>query len=112
MEGRMSGQDTAFDGYTDDDDKPYQSPAYYLEDIKANPEVQVEESEWIASSEEMLSNALSRLDGRSRDILEKRWLLDEKSTLHELADEYGISAERVRQLEKNAMKKLKVMMAV
>jgi len=112
MEGRMAGQDTAFDGYADDDDdKSYQAPAYYLEDLDANPAAQVEESDWTASSEGMLRNALSQLDERSRDILEKRWLLDEKSTLHELADEYGVSAERIRQLEKNAMKKLKVTMA-
>ena len=107
MEGRMSGQDTAFDGYDDDDDKAYQAPAYYLEDQRANPATQLEESDWSDNSVNMLRNALGQLDERSRDILEKRWLSEDKATLHELAATYGVSAERIRQLEKNAMKKLK-----
>ena len=108
MEGRMAGQDTAFDGYADDDDdKVYQAPAYYLEDQRANPATQLEDADWIDNSVGMLRNALSQLDERSRDILEKRWLSDDKATLHELAATYGVSAERIRQLEKNAMKKLK-----
>ena len=108
MEGRMSGHDTAFDGYADDDDdKAYQAPAYYLEDQRANPATQLEESDWSDNSVGMLRNALSQLDERSRDILEKRWLTEDKATLHELAAMYGVSAERIRQLEKNAMKKLK-----
>lgn len=108
MEGRMSGQDTAFDGYADDDDgKSYQAPAYYLEDQRANPATQLEEADWSDNSIGQLRHALAQLDERSRDILEQRWLADNKATLHELAATYGVSAERIRQLEKNAMKKLK-----
>ena len=108
MESRMSGQDTAFDGYADDDsDTAYQAPANYLEDRAADPLLLLEQSDWSSSSLTLLHNALATLDERSRDILEKRWLADDKATLHDLADEYGVSAERIRQLEKNAMKKLR-----
>ncbi|OED47170.1 RNA polymerase factor sigma-32 [Endozoicomonas sp. (ex Bugula neritina AB1)] len=108
MESRMSGHDTAFDGYADDDDdKSYQAPAYYLEDQSANPATQLEDMDWTDNSVSQLRSALSQLDERSRDILEQRWLTDDKATLHELAATYGVSAERIRQLEKNAMKKLK-----
>ena len=112
MEGRMSGHDTAFDGYADDDDdKAYQAPAHYLEDRSADPAQQLEDADWSDNSVGMLRNALAQLDERSRDILQKRWLSEDKSTLHELAATYGVSAERIRQLEKNAMKKLKGTMA-
>lgn len=108
MEGRMAGQDTAFDGYSDDDeDKSYQAPAYYLEDQRANPATQIEDADSSHNSISLLRNALTQLDERSRDIIEKRWLAENKATLHELADKYGVSAERIRQLEKNAMKKVK-----
>ncbi len=108
MEGRMAGQDTAFDGYADDDsDTAYQAPAYYLEDRNADPSSILEDADWSDNSVSQLRNALAQLDERSRDILQKRWLAEEKATLHELADVYGVSAERIRQLEKNAMKKLK-----
>ncbi len=108
MEGRMSGHDTAFDAFSDDDDtKAYQAPAYYLEDNKEDPAKLLEDSDWSETSVGMLRSALSLLDERSRDILEKRWLSEDKSTLHELAAHYGVSAERIRQLEKNAMKKSK-----
>ena len=108
MEGRMAGQDTSFDGYADDDsDTAYQAPAYYLEDHNSDPSMLLEDSDWSDSSIARLTNALAQLDERSRDILQKRWLSEDKSTLHELADTYGVSAERIRQLEKNAMKKLK-----
>ena len=108
MEGRMAGQDTAFDGYTDDDsDTAYQAPAYYLEDHNSDPSSLLEDADWSSNSVSQLRNALAQLDERSRDILQKRWLAEEKVTLHELADSYGVSAERIRQLEKNAMKKLK-----
>lgn len=108
MESRMAGQDTAFDGFADDsDDSNYVAPAHYLEDQKSDPSRLLEDSDWSESSANMLRNALATLDERSRDILEKRWLSEEKSTLHELADQYGVSAERIRQLEKNAMKKVK-----
>ncbi|MCW7555890.1 RNA polymerase sigma factor RpoH [Endozoicomonas gorgoniicola] len=109
MESRMAGQDTAFDGYaTDDDDQAYQAPAHYLEDKGHDPATLLEDSDWSQSSVNMLRNALAQLDERSQDILQQRWLSEEKATLHELADKYGVSAERIRQLEKNAMKKVKV----
>ncbi|MGB1270800.1 MAG: RNA polymerase sigma factor RpoH [Endozoicomonas sp.] len=108
MEGRMAGQDTSFDGYADDDDeKSYQAPAHYLEDRSADPFSLLEAADWSDNSINQLRSALSQLDERSRDILQKRWLTEDKATLHELADTYGVSAERIRQLEKNAMKKLK-----
>ena len=112
MEGRMAGQDTSFDGYSDDDsDTAYQAPAYYLEDRNSDPSMLLEDSDWSDSSVARLRSALAQLDERSRDILQKRWLSEDKATLHELADTYGVSAERIRQLEKNAMKKLKGSMA-
>ncbi|MET4696299.1 RNA polymerase sigma factor RpoH [Endozoicomonas lisbonensis] len=108
MEGRMAGQDTAFDGYAaDDDDQAYQAPVHYLEDKSHDPATLLEDSDWSQSSVNMLRNALAQLDERSQDILQQRWLSEEKATLHELANKYGVSAERIRQLEKNAMKKVK-----
>jgi RNA polymerase sigma-32 factor len=111
MEGRLSAYDTAFDaGVDDDDETAYQAPAHYLEDRRFDPARQLEDADWEASSVSSLSAALSTLDERSRDILQQRWLNDEKATLHDLAAQYGISAERIRQLEKNAMKKIRVSM--
>ncbi|WP_426415446.1 RNA polymerase sigma factor RpoH [Aestuariirhabdus sp. LZHN29] len=108
MEGRMSSQDTAFDSPVgDDDDSAYLAPAYYLEDKRSDPASQVEDADWSQQSLDSLEHAMSQLDERSQDILQQRWLSEEKSTLHELAAQYGVSAERIRQLEKNAMKKLK-----
>ncbi|WP_372964190.1 RNA polymerase sigma factor RpoH [Marinobacter sp.] len=111
MEGRLASRDTSFDGpMDDDDDTAYQAPAHYLEDRRADPAVQLENSDWSEDSNGRLMQALSMLDERSQDILRERWLTDSKSTLHELADKYGVSAERIRQLEKNAMKKIKAQM--
>ncbi|MFO8142200.1 MAG: RNA polymerase sigma factor RpoH [Marinobacter sp.] len=111
MEGRLSSHDTSFDGPTDDDeDSAYQAPAYFLEDRRGDPAVQLENSDWSEDSNGRLMQALEALDERSQDILRERWLTEGKSTLHELADKYGISAERIRQLEKNAMKKIKAQM--
>ena len=111
MESRLSAHDAAFDGYSDDDDdQAYQAPAYYLEDHRYNPATELEDSDWAADSSSRLQAAMAELDDRSRDILQKRWLTDSKATLHELADVYGVSAERIRQLEKNAMNKVKKMM--
>lgn len=111
MEGRLSSFDATFDaGSDDDDDTAYQAPVNYLEDQRYNPSRMLEESDWRTSSADGLLVAMTGLDERSRDILQKRWLSDNKATLHELADEYGVSAERIRQLEKNAMKKIRVMM--
>lgn len=111
MEGRLSAYDAAFDaGSDDDDDTAYQAPAYYLEDKRYDPAVQLENADWSDSNAASLTSALEVLDDRSRDILQQRWLNEDKATLHELADIYGVSAERIRQLEKNAMKKVRVAM--
>ncbi|WP_298633414.1 RNA polymerase sigma factor RpoH [uncultured Umboniibacter sp.] len=108
MEKRLAAVDASFDPlFDDDDDAPASAPALYLEDQSADPAIQVIEADSSASSLGHLSQALAALDDRSRDILESRWLGDNKATLHELADRYEVSAERIRQLEKNAMKKVK-----
>ncbi|MNQ33530.1 RNA polymerase sigma factor RpoH [compost metagenome] len=108
MESRLTGQDMAFDPASDaDDDSAFQSPAHYLEDNRYDPARQLEEADWSDSANASLHDALEGLDERSRDILQQRWLSEEKATLHELAAKYGVSAERIRQLEKNAMGKLK-----
>jgi len=111
MEGRMSSYDMPFDCEPDaDDDVAYKAPANYLEDRDSDIAVSVEESEWEEITNGSLHLAVSELDDRSKDILASRWLTDDKATLHELADKYGVSAERIRQLEKNAMNKIKVIM--
>jgi RNA polymerase sigma-32 factor len=108
MEKRMDGQDMAFDlPHDDSDDDSYTAPESYLMQHNADPAMLLENSDWQGHEEDLLANALSNLDQRSLDILNSRWLADEKATLHELADRYNVSAERIRQLEKNAMKKLK-----
>ena len=106
MEGRLAGSDMAFDGY-DSDDEGATAPAHFLAAETEDPADIVAAADDYESHSAQLSVAVSDLDDRSRDIIERRWLGDEKSTLQELADEYGVSAERIRQLEKNAMKKLK-----
>ncbi|PCI76572.1 MAG: RNA polymerase sigma factor RpoH [SAR86 cluster bacterium] len=112
MEGRMASYDAAFDADSDSDDEAaYKAPAYYLEDQASDLATNVEEDEWEEVTNNSLHSAMSELDDRSKDILNSRWLSDKKATLHELADRYGISAERIRQLEKNAMNKIKVKMA-
>ena len=114
MEGRLSAYDAAFDAGADDDDEAaYTSPANYLEDRRYDPSVMLEDADWRENSVSGLEFALEKLDDRSRDILQQRWLDDEnKVTLHDLADKYGVSAERIRQLEKNAMKKLRATLEV
>lgn len=108
MESRLSGHDMAFDPASDaDDDTAFQSPAHYLEDNRYDPARQLEEANWTDSANANLHEALESLDERSRDILQQRWLAEEKATLHELAEKYGVSAERIRQLEKNAMNKIR-----
>ena len=112
MEGRMASYDTAFDADSDSDDEAaYKAPAYYLEDQASDLATKVEDDEWEEVTNNSLHSAMSDLDDRSKDILNSRWLGDKKATLHELADRYGVSAERIRQLEKNAMNKIKVKMA-
>ncbi|MEJ2445640.1 MAG: RNA polymerase sigma factor RpoH [Exilibacterium sp.] len=111
MEGRLSSFDAAFDAGTDEDeDSIYLAPVNFLEDKRFDPATQLEDADWEASSVNSLEAAIGQLDERSRDILQQRWLSEHKSTLHDLANKYGVSAERIRQLEKNAMKKVKLMM--
>ncbi len=109
MEGRLSAFDASFEASVsdDEDERAIHAPALYLEDNRYDPARMLEESDWEEDSTERLVAAMGRLDERSRDILNRRWLSDEKATLHELAAEYSVSAERIRQLEKNAMEKIK-----
>jgi RNA polymerase sigma-32 factor len=114
MESRMSNQDQAFELSSDDDDGASAgnfSPAQYLEDKESNLATLVEDQNWENHANKRLGNALVCLDERSQDIIRTRWLADDKITLQELANKYHISAERVRQLEKNALNKLKNSMA-
>jgi len=110
MEGRLTSTDLGFDAGADDEEDGFVAPAHYLEDNSFNPAVAIENSDWEQSNNQHLHLALEGLDDRSRDIVEARWLSDNKATLHELAGKYGVSAERVRQLEKNAMKKIRATM--
>ena len=108
MQGRLTSRDVAFDAPTDSDDEDtWQAPQHFLKDEQADPGQLVEAAELAEDGSARLHVALTDLDGRSRDILERRWLVDDKATLHELAAEYDVSAERIRQLEANALKKLR-----
>ena len=105
MERRLEARDTAFDGAVDDDDHP--APAAFIADATFDPAETVEEAQWSASATEQLRSALEDLDERSRDIVTRRWLGEPRAKLRELAEEYGISAERVRQIEAQAMRELR-----
>ncbi len=110
MESRLSGHDVSFDppaGAESDDEAVLSAPVAYLRDERDNPAEALERDDWEARTTDQLHDALQRLDPRSRAIVQRRWLSDDKPTLHELAAEYQISAERVRQLENNALKKLR-----
>ena len=108
MEKRLSGSDMSFDPLSDsDDDEATYAPSQYLQDEDANPADIFENDSLSEENTSQLYEAINQLDDRSRDILQDRWLADEKLTLHDLAEKYEISAERVRQIEKNAMKKVK-----
>jgi RNA polymerase sigma-32 factor len=112
MEKRLSAYDAAFDAQSDADGEGDRfAPAGYLQDLRFEPAARVEAEDWEEHSEQRLHEALANLDARSCDIVKKRWLDEDKVTLQELGDIYGISAERVRQLEKNAMNKLKSALA-
>jgi RNA polymerase sigma-32 factor len=113
MESRLSGQDMCFDppANDDDDNAHHFAPAAYLGDAAADPALQLEQDDWQERSSGSLREAMAQLDERSRVIVEARWLADSKATLHELAARFDISAERIRQLEKNAIDKLKKVMA-
>jgi RNA polymerase sigma-32 factor len=112
MEQRLSSRDLSFDPAPDaDDEDGSYSPSAYLQHPEADPSVAVEREQWDEDTAERLSQALETLDDRSQHILRSRWMQDEKSTLHELADKYGVSAERIRQIEANAIKKLRGLVA-
>jgi RNA polymerase sigma-32 factor len=114
MESRLSGQDMAFDGAVDGDDEEGAppAPAAYLADSSYDPALMVEDDNWENDTHDRLHSALNTLDARSRDIVQSRWLNDDsKTTLQDLADKYHVSAERIRQLEKNAMNKLRNLLA-
>ena len=106
IEGRLAAHDTSFDAQDDDDSSP-PAPAEYLEDSSADPALILEQLDHGSHQGEQLLMALEALDPRSRDILERRWLNESKATLHDLAAIHGVSAERIRQLEQNAMKRLR-----
>jgi RNA polymerase sigma-32 factor len=111
MESRLNAHDVAYDNPVDDDEDSHFAPAAYLTDMRANPEQQLEADDWNAQNENTMMASLKTLDDRSRQIIQRRWLDDNKATLHELAEQYQVSAERIRQLENNALKKLRVAFA-
>ena len=113
MESRMRGRDLGFDGSVDDNDEdnPRLSPQAYLQDQREDPALRVEDDDFEQHRHMQLNGSLAQLDDRSRDIIASRWLSEKKSTLHELADRYGVSAERIRQLESNALKKMRMAFA-
>ena len=112
MEARMSSQDQAFDLSADDEESGSFAPVQYLEDKSTDVETSVISNDWDSNATKRLYSAIKTLDERSQEIIETRWLADDKTTLQDLADKYQVSAERVRQIEKNAMKKLQAAMAV
>jgi RNA polymerase sigma-32 factor len=110
MESRLSGHDISFDPAPEaegEDETEAYAPSAYLRDEQNDPAEALEQADWEEQTTSRLSEAMARLDPRSRDIVQRRWLNDDKPTLHDLAAEYHISAERIRQLESNAMKKLR-----
>jgi len=111
MEKRLAARDLSFDPAPEADVDEIYSPAAYLPAPDADPAEQVEDAESADDSSERLRGALGRLDSRSRDIVQRRWMSESKATLHELADKYGVSAERIRQIESSALGKLRGMMA-
>lgn len=108
MESRLANQDMAFDGSDSDDEDSPSAPATYLPDVRMEPAEAFERENTEDNQKERLYAALAGLDERSKTILKERWLSEKKQTLHELAGQFGVSAERIRQIEKNAMKKMKL----
>jgi RNA polymerase sigma-32 factor len=108
MERRLSSRDLSYDPApdTDDEEETY-SPSAYLTAPNADPAIEVERTEWDDDVSGKVSGALSQLDARSQAIMRARWMSERKATLHDLADQYGVSAERIRQIEANAIKKLR-----
>ncbi len=111
MEARLSHQDVSFDPDPEDEGERALAPAGYLADYSTDPALVIEGHDWQDYHEQRLEQAIASLDNRSRDIVQSRWLNEEKTTLHELAERYEVSAERIRQLENNAIKKLHTAMA-
>ena len=107
MESRLSGRDIGFDAPTESDDDAPPAPVAYLEDHGADPYLQLADADQEEHQLDTLQHALAKLDDRTRDIIRRRWLVEDKATLQDLADDYGVSAERIRQLEANAMKKMR-----
>jgi RNA polymerase sigma-32 factor len=107
MESRLANQDLAFDGDDNDDDDGPSAPSTYLPDMRMEPASALESHDTMSDRRDRLYAALEGLDERSKTILQERWLTEKKQTLHELAQQFGVSAERIRQIEKNAMKKMK-----
>ncbi len=108
MEKRLSSHDMSFDMSNDDsDDENYAAPVNYLQQYHADPAELLEASDWEGREHDLLTEAMKTLDERSLDILSSRWLVEKKATLQELAEKYNVSAERIRQLEQNAMKKIR-----
>jgi RNA polymerase sigma-32 factor len=110
MEQRLYAHDLAFDPSPGESEEEPFSPALYLPSPDADPAEAIERDDWGAQTSDALMDALENLDARSRDILESRWLTENKATLHDLADRYGVSAERIRQIEATAIKKLRAAM--
>jgi RNA polymerase sigma-32 factor len=113
MERRLASPDASFDlpSDADDEDNSFSPSAYLTGPEKSDPSLQLEQTDYSDYQNQRLTNALGTLDERSRDIISQRWLNDDKkATLHTLADKYDVSAERIRQIENNAMKKLKALM--
>ncbi|HHQ13832.1 MAG TPA: RNA polymerase sigma factor RpoH [Chromatiales bacterium] len=111
MEKRLSGQDMAFDPAPSADEDAAYAPAHYLPSSETDPAEQIEADDWNEQASGQLALALDGLDERSRRILEERWLAEKKTTLQELANRYGVSAERIRQLENQAIRKLRTQLA-
>lgn len=110
MEKRLTSRDMSFDPAVDADEEENYSPAAYLPHPDADPAQQLEREQFDDDSSERLTAALTRLDARSQHILRTRWMADDKATLQDLAEHYGVSAERIRQIENNAIKKLRTLM--
>jgi RNA polymerase sigma-32 factor len=112
MERRLASRDLSYDPApdADEEDETY-SPSTYLPAPDADPAIAVERAEWDDDVTDKVAHAMSQLDARSQAVLRARWMTDQKATLHELADEYGVSAERIRQIEANAIKKLRKLVA-
>ncbi|MBK1643221.1 RNA polymerase sigma factor RpoH [Thiocapsa imhoffii] len=112
MESRLANQDMSFDSLEDDDDDSPSAPSTYIPDLRMEPAKMLERQDTERDQHERLHAALQGLDERSKTILRERWLNEKKQTLHELAEQFGVSAERIRQIEKNAMKKLRLQLEV